>query len=124
MTHTPSGVELFNTPARDEWSDLFLMLVMFGIAMVLILVFCCGFGAGVLWTRCTTRARPTLGEPETEPVPARVIADVTTTGTSTKPTKQKKTRNVCCQAQTRYNLDLQTPRFQPLPEYAHGAFLE
>ncbi|CAK0886983.1 unnamed protein product, partial [Prorocentrum cordatum] len=126
MEHTPSGVELFNTPAPDDWSDLITQLLMLGIVICLILAFGCGFCAGVWWMHLmskTTSADYKTLEPETGPVPTRpTTAETTTTGTSTKPVKQKKTRDMCCQAPTRYNLDLAQPRFQPLPEYAHGAF--
>ncbi|CAK0816650.1 unnamed protein product [Prorocentrum cordatum] len=126
MKYTPSGVELFNTPAPDDWSDLITKLLMLGIVICLILAFGCGFCAGVWWmhlTSKTTSADYKTLELETGQVPTRsTTAETATTGTSTKPIKQKKTRDMCCQAPTRYNLDLAQPRFQPLPEYAHGAF--
>ncbi|CAK0791255.1 unnamed protein product [Prorocentrum cordatum] len=133
VQYTPSGVELFHPPTNDGWDNLLVKLAMFGLMMAMLVAFGCGFWVGTCWTRWTTTdaeqksIRPR--EPETEPNPSMTTkhyvegAEMMTTGVNTKQPRQKKVRHMMCQAQCRYNQDAQTPRFQPLPEYAHGAFI-
>ncbi|CAK0862702.1 unnamed protein product [Prorocentrum cordatum] len=133
VQYTPSGVELFHPPTNDGWDNLLVRLAMFGFMMAMLMAFGCGFWVGTWWTRWTTTGaeqksiRPR--EPETEPNPNKTEkhyvegTERMTTGVNTKQPRQKKVRHMMCQAQCRYNQDTQTPRFQPLPEYAHGAFI-
>ncbi|CAK0890715.1 unnamed protein product, partial [Prorocentrum cordatum] len=126
VQYTPSGVELFNPPTNDDWNTLLMKLAMFGL-MAMLVAFGCGFWVGTCWTRWTTTDTEQKNikplEPETEPNPGKTVkrdAEVTemmTTGVNTKQPRQKKARHMMCQSQCRYNQDVQTPRFQPLPEY-------
>ncbi|CAK0811747.1 unnamed protein product, partial [Prorocentrum cordatum] len=122
VQYAPSGVELFNPPTPADWNDLIMKMMVFCFVMGLVVALYCGFRAGVWWTRWTkqlehdTKIEKTR-EPETEPIPVKV--KTTATGTAPRPTKQKKVRRVLVQSQSRDNLDLSTPRFQQLPEYAH-----
>ncbi|CAK0856800.1 unnamed protein product [Prorocentrum cordatum] len=126
VQYTPSGVELFHPPTDDGWDNLLARLAMFGFLTAMLMAFGCGFWVGTCWARwATTSAEQKsikLREPETEPTEKHYVegTEKMTTGVNTKQPRQKKVRHMMCQAQCRYNQDTQTPRFQPLPEYAHG----
>ena len=72
---------------------------------LLVLSFAVGFKAGQWWTWATGGGHRAVAPTKAE-------------------NHELKTSCECCQAPTRYNLDLATPRFQPLPDYARGAFVD
>ena len=95
----------------------YYVMMLAAILASVMVIFVNDFKIGLWWTSTFGgKARPSKANPQ-------ILDESPTITVSEKQQPKNKARNVCCQSQAKGNMDLATPRFQPLPEYAHEAFV-